>query len=55
MNLKKLNPTRNLLLYTYLSVLFCLASQVDLNKMTTSAMENQEQRAEQFIKSAFGR
>lgn len=54
-HMKKLNSTRNLLLYSFLGMLFCVASQVDLNKLTSMAMEKQIQRSEAFVINAFGR
>lgn len=53
--MKKLNSTRNLLLYSFLGMLFCVASVVDLNKLTSMAMEKQIQRSEAFVINAFGR
>lgn len=53
--MKKLNSTRNLLLYSFLGMLFCAASQVDLNKLTSMAIEKQIQRSETFVINTFGR
>lgn len=53
--MKKLNSTRNLILYSFLGMLFCVASQVDLNKLTSMAIEKQIQRSETFVINAFGR
>ena len=55
MHMKKLNSTRNLLLYSFLGMLFCAASQVDLNKLTSTAMEKQTHRSEAFVINAFGK
>lgn len=53
--MKKLNSTRNLILYSFLGMLFCAASQVDLNKLTSMAIEKQAQRTDTFVLNAFGK
>ncbi|MGJ4727728.1 hypothetical protein [Luteimonas sp. SDU101] len=53
--MKKLNSTRNLFLYAFLGVLFCAASQVDVNRLAASAMDKQTQRIDAFVINAFGR
>lgn len=53
--MRKLNTTRSLFLYSFLGMLFCAASVVDLNKLTATAMEKQTQRSETFVINAFGR
>lgn len=54
MRIKTPKPqTPNLLLYTFLGVLFFAAAQVDIDAMSTSAMEHHNEYVDQFIGNAF--
>ncbi|MBJ6984022.1 hypothetical protein [Luteimonas sp. MC1750] len=53
MRIKTSNTSTNLMLYTVLSLLFLAASQVDLDKMTTTAIDSQAASTDRFVDSYF--